>query len=70
MPSTAQLGERYTVAPVGFGPTESGYVIRVVPTMMSTQVDIPGLLPPVIVNRGEFIQQDIPNCRDIYRVRL
>ena len=68
MPSTSQLGTSYTTMPVGFGRAENGYVIRVVPASMSTEVEVPGLLSPVIVNRGEFVEVAISHCRDIYKV--
>ena len=68
MPSTSQLGTSYTSMPVGLGPAESGYVIRVVPASMSTEVEIPGLLSPVIVDRGEFVQVEIDDCRSVYKV--
>ena len=68
MPSTPQLGTSYTSMPVGFGPAESGYVIRVVPASMSTEVEIPGLLSPIIRNRGEFVELEIGHCREVYKV--
>ena len=68
MPSTSQLGTRYTTIPVGFGPAESGYVIRVVAASASTQVEIPGLLSPVVIDRGEFVEVKIDDCRDVYKV--
>ena len=68
MPSTPQLGTSYTSMPVGFGPAESGYVIRVVPASMSTEVEIPGLLSPVIRDRGEFEEVEIADSREVYKV--
>ena len=69
MPSTSQLGTRYTTFPVGFGPAESyGYLIRVVAALMSTEVEIPGLLSPVIVDSGDFIEVEIEDSRDVYKV--
>ena len=52
--------------PVGFGP--AGYAIRVVPASMSTEVEMPGILSPFIVNRGDFVEVVINNCRDVYKV--
>ena len=68
MPSTSQLGTSYTTFPVGFGPAESGYVIRVVAASISTEVEIPGLLSPVNISRGEFVEVDINACREVYKV--
>ena len=68
MPSTSQLGTSYTTMPVGFGPAENGYVIRVVAASMSTEVEIPGLLSPVIVDRGEFVEVTISDSRYVYKV--
>ena len=68
MPSTSQLGTSYTTMPVGFGPAENDYVIRVVPASMSTEVEMPGLLSPVILDRGEFVEVEINDCRDVYKV--
>ena len=68
MPSTSQLGTSYTTMPFGFGPAELGYVIRVVAASMSTEVEMPGLLSPVIINRGEFVGVEIDDCRDVYKV--
>ena len=70
MPSTSQMGKSYTTMPIGFGPAENGYVVRVVPASMSTEVEIPGLLSTVIVNRGEFVEVEINDCRDIYKVYI
>ena len=68
MPSTSQLGTSYITIPVGFGPAESGYVIRVVAASMPTEVEIPGLSSTVIVDKGEFVEVDIDDCRDVYKV--
>ena len=68
MPSTSQLGTSYTTMPVGFGPAEYGYVIRVVAASMSTEVEMPGLLSPVIVDRGEYVEVEINDSRDVYKV--
>ena len=54
--------------PVGFGPAESGYVIRVVAASMSTEVEISGILSPVIVDRGRFVEVEIDDSRNIYKV--
>ena len=68
MPSTSQLGTSYTTMPIGFGEAENGYVIRVVPASMSTEVEVPGLLSPVILDKGEFVEVEIDDCRDVYKV--
>ena len=68
MPSTSQLGTSYTTMPVGFGAAQSGYVIRVVAASMSTEVEIPGLLSPVIVDIGEFVEVETGDSRGVYKV--
>ena len=68
MPSTSQLGTSYTTMPVGFGPAENGYVIRVVAASMFTEVEMPGLLSPVNVSRGEFVEVEINDCHNVFKV--
>ena len=68
MPSTSQLGSNYTTMPVGFGPAETGYIIRVVAASMSTEVQIPGIISPVILDKGEFVEGEIDASHDVYKV--
>ena len=35
---------------------------------MSTEVEIPGLLSPVIVDSGDFVEVEIEDSRDVYKV--
>ena len=54
--------------PVGSGPAESGYAIRVVAASMSTEVEIPGLLFSVMLDREEFVEVEIDDSRNVYKV--
>ena len=69
MPSLYNMDTAYTSAPVGVGPDNLGYLLRVVAVADSTQVSVAGLLSPLLLDAGQHVELLTNTSRQVVKVK-